>query len=385
MTSTLPEKTDLQHLFSLPVIVAALGYFVDIYDLQLFGIVRISSLLSLGLTPEEADTVGITILDYQMIGLLIGGIFWGMLGDKKGRLSVLFGSIITYSLANIACGFIPHIHFVNQVEAYKWLRFIAGLGLAGELGAGITLVSEILPKHLRAIGTSLVAGVGLAGAVVGAVLSLVYAVLTVPARANQFASGLAVWMLGFGLSAYAGAGLVGQRVEGFTPLANGFTPTMVLALLLVPCIGLWLYTTRTGLAWRAVGESPDVARAAGVQPALVIVLGIAAGGLLSGLGGAALSVDYTRTWAEGMSGGRGLVAVGLVIVARWNPWWTLPAALLFGCAEAMSLRMQAAHSAIPAHLLHTLPYLASLAVFAIACVRLRDSGAPAALKNVLER
>jgi ABC-type uncharacterized transport system permease subunit len=225
----------------------------------------------------------------------------------------------------------------------------------------------------------------LAGAVVGSVLSLVYAVLTVPARANQFASGLAVWMLGFGLSAYVGAGLVGQHVEGFTPLANGFTPTMVLALLLVPCIGLWLYTTRTGLAWRAVGESPDVARAAGVQPALVIVLGIAAGGLLSGLGGAALSVDYTRTWAEGMSGGRGLVAVGLVIVARWNPWWTLPAALLFGCAEAMSLRMQAAHSAIPAHLLHTLPYLASLAVFAIACVRLRDSGAPAALKNVLER
>ncbi len=166
-TSTLPEKTDFQHLFSLPVIVAALGYFVDIYDLQLFGIVRIPSLLSLGLTPEEADTIGITILDYQMIGLLLGGLFWGMLGDKKGRLSVLFGSIVTYSLANIACGFIPQIHFVDQVEAYKWLRFIAGLGLAGELGAGITLVSEILPKHLRAIGTSLVAGVGLAGAVVG--------------------------------------------------------------------------------------------------------------------------------------------------------------------------------------------------------------------------
>jgi simple sugar transport system permease protein len=225
----------------------------------------------------------------------------------------------------------------------------------------------------------------LAGAAAGTALSLVYALLTVPAHANQFASGLAVWMLGFGLSAYEGAGLVGQRVEGFTPLAGGVTPTMVIALLLVPCIGLWLYTTRTGLAWRAVGESPDVAKAAGVPPALTIALGIAAGGVLSGLGGAALSVDYTRSWAEGMSGGRGLVAVGLVIVARWNPWWTLPAALLFGCAEAMSLRMQAAHSAIPAHLLHTLPYLASLVVFAIACLRLRDSGAPAALKNVLER
>ncbi|MET0540999.1 MAG: ABC transporter permease [Variovorax sp.] len=225
----------------------------------------------------------------------------------------------------------------------------------------------------------------LAGAAAGTALSLVYALLTVPVRANQFAAGLAVWMLGFGLSAYAGAGLVGQRVEGFEPLAGGMTPTMVLALLLVPVIGLWLYTTRSGLAWRAVGESPAVARAAGVRPAMVITMGIVAGGVLSGLGGAALSVDYTRTWAEGMSGGRGLVAVGLVIVARWNPWWTLPAALLFGGAEALSLRMQAAHSAIPAHLLHTLPYLASLAVFAIACLRLRDSGAPAALKDVLQR
>ncbi len=161
------EKTNLQYLFSLPVIVAALGYFVDIYDLQLFGIVRIDSLKSLGLTTkEDISSVGTTIINFQMIGLLIGGIFWGMLGDKKGRLSVLFGSIITYSTANICCGMIPHITFMDKIEAYKWLRFIAGIGLAGELGAGITLVSEILPKNLRAIGTSLVAGVGLLGAVV---------------------------------------------------------------------------------------------------------------------------------------------------------------------------------------------------------------------------
>ena len=161
------EKTTLQHLFSLPVIVAALGYFVDIYDLQLFGIVRVQSLESLGLTTkEEISSVGTTIINYQMIGLLIGGIFWGSLGDKKGRLSVLFGSIITYSLANICCGLIPQIEFMDKVEAYKWLRFIAGIGLAGELGAGITLVSEVLPKQLRAIGTSFVAGVGLLGAVV---------------------------------------------------------------------------------------------------------------------------------------------------------------------------------------------------------------------------
>ncbi|HLO45883.1 MAG TPA: MFS transporter [Leadbetterella sp.] len=160
------EKSDLQHLFSMPVIVAALGYFVDIYDLQLFGIVRIPSLESLGLNKQEVDTIGTSIINIQMIGLLIGGILWGTLGDKKGRLSVLFGSIITYSLANIFCGFIPQMDFVDKVEAYKWLRFLAGIGLAGELGAGITLVSEALPKHLRAKGTSLVAGVGLLGAVV---------------------------------------------------------------------------------------------------------------------------------------------------------------------------------------------------------------------------
>ncbi len=161
------EKTTFQHLFSLPVIVAALGYFVDIYDLQLFGIVRVQSLESLGLTTkDEISTVGTAIINYQMTGLLIGGIFWGILGDKKGRLSVLFGSIVTYSLANLCCGAIPQIEFMDKIEAYKWLRFIAGIGLAGELGAGITLVSEVLPKQLRAIGTSLVAGVGLLGAVV---------------------------------------------------------------------------------------------------------------------------------------------------------------------------------------------------------------------------
>jgi hypothetical protein len=161
------EKSDLQHLLSMPIIVAALGYFVDIYDMQLFGIVRVPSLISLGLTELQADEIGKVILNYQMFGLLFGGILWGVLGDKRGRLSVLFGSIITYSLANIACGFIPQITFMPQTEAYKWLRFIAGVGLAGELGAGITLVSEILPTRLRAIGTSLVAGVGLLGAVVG--------------------------------------------------------------------------------------------------------------------------------------------------------------------------------------------------------------------------
>jgi MFS family permease len=155
------NRSDLKHLLSLPVIVAALGYFVDIYDLLLFGIVRIPSLKSLGLSETEVSTVGTAILNWQMAGMLAGGLLWGVLGDKKGRLSVLFGSIITYSLANIACG------FVQDANTYMLLRFIAGVGLAGELGAGITLVSESIPTRMRALGTSLVSGVGVLGAVCG--------------------------------------------------------------------------------------------------------------------------------------------------------------------------------------------------------------------------
>lgn len=153
-------------LFSLPVIVAALGYFVDIYDLLLFGIVRVPSLKDLGLNAEQISTVGTNIINWQMGGLLLGGILWGVLGDKRGRLSVLFGSIITYSIANVACGFVANVTFMDPTTYYAGMRFIAGIGLAGELGAGITLVSESLPTNKRAIGTSLVAGVGLFGAVV---------------------------------------------------------------------------------------------------------------------------------------------------------------------------------------------------------------------------
>ncbi|GAB3010558.1 MFS transporter [Niabella terrae] len=147
-------------VFTLTVVVAALGYFVDIYDLLLFGIIRIPSLKEMGLTAEELTIDGEAILSWQMTGLMLGGILWGVLGDRKGRSSVLFGSILLYSLANIANG------FVQNVEQYKWIRFLAGIGLAGELGAGITLVAEQLPRHKRGIGTSIVAGFGILGAVV---------------------------------------------------------------------------------------------------------------------------------------------------------------------------------------------------------------------------
>jgi MFS transporter, putative metabolite:H+ symporter len=146
-------------VFSLPVIVGALGFFVDVYDLLLFSIVRKPSLESLGLTPDELLSKGELIISVQMIGLMIGGIAWGIMGDKKGRLSVLFGSILLYSIANIANGM---VHTVNQ---YVVMRFIAGLGLAGELGASITLVNEMLSKEKRGIGATVIATVGVFGAV----------------------------------------------------------------------------------------------------------------------------------------------------------------------------------------------------------------------------
>ncbi len=152
-------------ILSIPVIVAALGYFVDIYDLLLFSFIRISSLKSFGFTQDQSAHIGLHIISYQMTGLLLGGILWGTIGDKKGRMSVLFGSIIIYSLANIANG------FAQNVTQYSICRFIAGIGLAGELGAGVTLVCELIAKEKRGYATSFIAGVGLTGAIVAYFIS----------------------------------------------------------------------------------------------------------------------------------------------------------------------------------------------------------------------
>ncbi|MES2275921.1 MAG: MFS transporter [Bacteroidota bacterium] len=190
------EHSSLKKLLSVPVIVAALGYFVDIYDLLLFSIVRVPSLKALHVPSALLLEKGIYLINIQMAGMLLGGVLWGVIGDKKGRLTVLFGSILLYSVANIANG------FVTTVDQYALLRFIAGIGLAGELGAGITLVAEILPKAIRGYGTSIVASVGVLGAVlayvvadtfdwkaayiIGGVLGLALLVL----RFNVFESGM---------------------------------------------------------------------------------------------------------------------------------------------------------------------------------------------------
>ncbi len=158
-TTNNSQQSLLSQLLQVPVIVAALGYLVDMYDLFLFSVVRVPSLKALNVADDQLLNEGISLLNYQMAGMLIGGVLWGVIADKRGRLSVLFGSIIMYSLANIGNG------FVTSLDQYALLRFIAGVGLAGELGAGITLVTEVLPKEIRGYGTTLVATLGVLGAI----------------------------------------------------------------------------------------------------------------------------------------------------------------------------------------------------------------------------
>jgi MFS family permease len=156
------KSSNPPRLFNIVVVVASLGYFVDIYDLILFGIVKNPSLTDLGILDKaELFNKGNFLLSMQMAGMLIGGIVWGILGDKRGRLSTLFLTISLYSFANIANG------FAQTIDQYAILRFIAGFGLSGELGIGITLVSEVMSKEKRGLGASVVSGIGIAGAVLG--------------------------------------------------------------------------------------------------------------------------------------------------------------------------------------------------------------------------
>jgi MFS family permease len=153
-----------KNIFNTTVLVSSLGYFVDIYDLIIFGIVRIPSLTSLSVHGSQLIDSGVYLLNMQMGGMLIGGIIWGILGDKKGRISVLFGSIFLYSAANFANA------YVSSVQVYAILRFLAGIGLAGELGAAVTLVSETMTKETRGFGTAVVATIGVMGAILAAVI-----------------------------------------------------------------------------------------------------------------------------------------------------------------------------------------------------------------------
>jgi MFS family permease len=150
------------------VLVAALGYFVDVFDILLFSVVRISSLKSLGVPDSQMLSTSVMLINSQMAGLLLGGFIWGILGDKRGRISVLFGSIILYSVGNILNG------FVTNTTQYALIRFFTGIGLAGELGAGITLVSELISAKNRGYATTFVAFVGVFGAVVAALVGEIF-------------------------------------------------------------------------------------------------------------------------------------------------------------------------------------------------------------------
>lgn len=265
---------------SLLVAVAALGYFVDIFDLALFGIVRVQSLRDLGVGEEELLGVGVKLLNFQMIGLLVGGVLWGILGDKKGRLKVLFGSIFLYSIANLANAFVTH------PSDYAWLRFLAGVGLAGELGAAITLVAESLPKEIRGYGTALVAGVGLSGAVAAGILAE-----WVPWRTTYLIGGILGLLLLFLRFGVSESGLFsslknepsvsrGNPLLLFTPLSR-FSRYVACVFIAVPiwfCAGL-LMTFAPELGKELGAKEPLSAGKA----ILFSYVGVAIGDVLSGL------------------------------------------------------------------------------------------------------
>lgn len=274
--------------------------------------------------------------------------------------------------------------FVTLGETLTQRVGIINLGVEGEMLAGACFGFAVA----AATGDPLL---GLfAGGAAGLVLSAVHAGLTVGARANQIGSGLAVWMLGLGITSYFGRAYVGGNVPalpaiGAGPLLGNLSWTAPAAVALVLLVGVALYRTRTGLNWRTVGEAPDSARAAGLNVPGTQCFGVLAGGLLAGIGGAVLSVDYTQSWAQEITKGRGLVAVGLVIVARWNPFLVLPVALVFGAAEAAVLRLQAGGIEISSYLLACLPYVAALTVVVAAYgIGRRGGGMPAALRAVFQ-
>jgi simple sugar transport system permease protein len=265
---------------------------------------------------------------------------------------------------------------------------IVNIGIEGQMLAGAA----------TGFGVTVVTGdpwLGmLMGALAGAVLSSVNGILCLVCRANQAVSGIAVMALGVGCSSYFGSPFVGRRIAGFSPwslprmpagaaaVLQSISPTMVLGILTPLVMACFLYMTRWGLRWRAVGESPAAARVLGINPAQYKWAAILVCGLLVGTGGAALSVDYAKGWSDGMTSGRGLVALGLVALTRWNPVLTTPVAMIFGAAESLSLSIQSHGIGISPYLLSLFPYLTPLVVLAVhAKFSRRRSQMPASLAN----
>ena len=268
-----PINKNSKSILNAAVIVAALGYFVDIYDLLLFGIVRTDSLKDLGITGDAIRNQGEYLISMQMFGMLFGGILWGILGDKKGRISVLFGSILIYSIANIANG------MVTTVDGYAFWRLIAGIGLAGELGAGITLVAESLPKEKRGYGTMIVASVGVSGAVAA---YLVYQIFQ-DWRLCYYAGGILGILLLFLRISISESGMFKQLQQSeekkgdFLSLFSNKKRFLKYVQCILIGIPLWF------LVGVLITFSPEFAKALGVQQAETIAAGKAIAFCYTGL------------------------------------------------------------------------------------------------------
>lgn len=275
-----PNSSILKDILKPAVIVGALGYFVDVYDLILFTILRIPSLHDLGYTGDAALSNGAMLLNVQMIGMLVGGIFFGILGDRFGRVALLFGSIFIYSIANIANG------FVHSIETYALWRFIAGFGLAGELGGGITLVTEVLPQALRGYGTTLISTVGVFGAVIGGLVAQKVHWTT----AYFIGGGLGLVLLVLRLSV-AESGMFKQLRTGNTHVSRGnflmlFTDAVrFMKYLRCILVGFPLWC----IVGVLVAFSPEIGKALNIQGEIKVAqciafcyLGITFGGFASG-------------------------------------------------------------------------------------------------------
>ena len=261
------------------VVVGALGYFVDIYDLILFAVVRIPSLKSLGFSGDQLVTQGTWLINWQMGGMLLGGLLWGLLGDRFGRLKVLFGSIILYSLANIANG------LVTDLATYAVCRFLAGLGLAGELGGCITLVSEVLPQALRGYGTVMISAVGVLGALLAAYVGLHFDWRT----AYYIGGGFGIFLLILRM-AVSESGMFRQMKQTARPSFG----SQLLLLASPGRIGRYICCVLIGLPnWYVIGLvilfSPEFARELGATGPIAAPMsvafgysGISLGGLASG-------------------------------------------------------------------------------------------------------
>lgn len=260
--------------------------------------------------------------------------------------------------------------FVTLGETLTQRTGVINLGVEGEMLVGACFGFGVA-AHTGSPWLGLAAG-----AACGAGLSLVHALVVLGARANQIASGIAVWMLGLGLTSYAGRAFVGGNVTALPkpdtaslrevpvigPALAEIGLMAVFALVAVGFAVWWLACTRTGLTWRAAGESADIAVENGLSPTRARFFAIVTGGALAGIGGAGLSIDYTQTWAQEITKGQGLIAVGLVIVARWQPALVLPVCIIFGLAETAASRLPASGIEMSSYLLSALPYLSVLAV-----------------------